>query len=110
MGEPVKAEWTGASGRKYTYWVYKLPANLRSGQNGNYIYAKAEGGYCQLLYIGQGDLGERTDIERHHQSKCLKRKGATYVHAHKNEREADRLAEEDDLLRNYPQAVPAHRL
>jgi hypothetical protein len=104
MAETPKVEWTGANGRKYTYWVYTLPTNLSSDQNGNYIYAKSEEGYWQPLYIGQGDLGDRTDIEQYHQSSCLKRKGATHVHAHKNERKADRLAEEDDLLRNHPEA------
>jgi hypothetical protein len=103
MTEPEKVEWAGASGKKYTYWVYALPANL-SSRDGNYIYPKIGNGLWQPIYIGEGDLGQRTDIDQHHQSYCLKRKGVTHVHAHKNEKEADRLAEEKDLLRNYTQA------
>jgi len=104
MSEPDKVEWTGASGTKYNYWVYALPANLNEGQDGNYIYAKVADGYWRPIYIGQGDLGKRTDIDQHHQSSCLKRKGATHMHCHKNSKEADRLAEENDLLANHPQA------
>lgn len=104
MSELETVEWSGASRTKYKYWVYQLPANVKSGQDGNYIYTKIENNYWQPLYIGQGDLGERTNIEKHHQSTCLKRKGATHVHAHKNDIEGDRLTEEDDLLRNYTQA------
>jgi hypothetical protein len=101
---PETVEWTGASGKKYTYWVYALPANINAGQDGNYIYTRVDNGRWQPIYIGQGDLGQRTDIDQHHQSTCLKRKGVTHVHAHNNGREADRLAEETDLLKNYPQA------
>jgi len=75
MAEPKKVEWTGASGTKYTYWVYELPANLSSGQNGNYIYAKVVDEYWQPLYMGQGDLRDRTDIDNHHQSSCLMKWG-----------------------------------
>lgn len=104
MTEPETVEWTGARGNKYKYWVYELPAILASGHDGNYIYTKVENQSWQPLYIGQGDLGDRTDIENHHQSACLKRKWATHVHTHENANEAARLAEEHDLLQNYPQA------
>lgn len=104
MSEPEKAEWTGQSGKRYAYWVYQIPVTLNAGQNGNYIYCKVVNGSWQPLYIGQGDLGARTDIDQHHQSDCLKRKGATHVHAHKTENERDRLSEEGDLLASYPQS------
>ena len=103
MNDHETVEWIGVSGNKYKYWIYGLPANLASGEKGNYIYTKVENRKWQPLYIGEGDLGDRTDIENHHQSACLKRKGATHVHAHTNATEANRLAEEDDLLKNYPQ-------
>lgn len=104
MADRETVEWTGASGKNYKYWIYELPAILASGVEGNYIYTRVENRQWQPLYIGQGDLGDRTDIENHHQSTCLKRKRATHVHAHTNPNKADRLAEEDDLLKNYPQA------
>lgn len=87
------AIWRGASCRTYTYWIYSLSAKLSSGQDGNYIYTKIVNQYWQPIYIGQGDLGDRTDVNTHHQSICLKSKGVTHVHAHVNSREADRLAE-----------------
>jgi len=42
MAEQETCVWTGVSGQKYTFYVYALPANLSSGQDGNYIYAKVE--------------------------------------------------------------------
>jgi len=50
------------------------------------------------------DLGDRTNINNHHQSRCLKSKGATHVHVHLNAREADRIAEEQDLLAGNPES------
>jgi hypothetical protein len=96
--------WKGASGKGYTYWIYQIPAGFNSGQDGNYIYAKVVNNTWVPLYIGQGDLGERTNIDNHHQSRCLKSKGATHVHAHKNVHETDRIAEEQDLLTGNPGA------
>jgi len=104
MADQGTVEWTGASGTKYTYWVYTLPTGLSSGQDGNYIYTKIVSNVWVPIYIGQGDLGDRTDIDKHHQSRCLKNKGATHVHAHKNAREADRKAEESDLLAAHAEA------
>ena len=104
MSEPQQVQWAGASGTKYTYYVYALPSNLSEGQDGNYIYAKIENNSWKPIYVGEGDLGMRTKIDNHHQAACLKSKGATHVHAHKNGVEKDRLAEEQDLLANYPQA------
>ena len=104
MSEPQQSQWTGASGKKYTYYVYSLPANLNEGQDGNYIYTKIENNSWKPIYIGEGDLGVRTNVDNHHQAICLKNKGTTHVHAHKNAVERERLAEEQDLLANYPQA------
>jgi len=104
MTEPEQIQWTGASGKKYTFYIYSLPANLNEGQDGNYIYTKIESSYWKPIYIGEGDLGVRTNIDNHHQAICLENKGATHVHAHKNVVENERYEEEQDLLSNYPQA------
>ena len=97
--------WKGASGAGYGYWVHGIPTSINPGQDGNYIYAKKDAqGLWQPIYIGQGDLKARTDIDNHHQSRCLKAHGATHVHVHTSGREAERLAEEQDLLSNYTQA------
>jgi hypothetical protein len=104
MSEPQQVQWTGASGTKYTYWVYSLPTNLNSEQDGNCIFTKFENSSWKPIYIRQGDRGTRTNIDNHHQSTCLRSKGATHLHAHKNAVERDRLSEVQDLHANYPQA------
>lgn len=96
--------WRGASGKGYTYWIYQIPASFNPGQNGNYIYTKVVGNTWVAVYIGQGDLSDRTNIDNHHQSRCLKSKGVTHIHVHVNSREDDRLAEEQDLLAGNPEA------
>ena len=96
------ADWIGASGKKYSYWVYPLPASIKSGQDGNYIFTKVVNNTWVPIYIGQGDIGDRLD--NHHQATCIKSKGATHLHAHKNADERARLAEEDDLLAAHPEA------
>ncbi len=96
--------WKGASGKGYTYWIYSIPASFNPRQNGNYIYTKVVNNMWTALYIGQGDLSERTNIDNHHQSRCLKSKGATHVHVHLNASEANRTAEEKDLLAKHLEA------
>jgi len=103
MIEHPTVQWTGASGTKYTYYVSALPASFNPNQNGNYIYSKLnENSRWIPVYIGQGDLKDRT--ENHHQVACIKRKDATHIHVHLNSQEESRLAEEKDLLANYTNA------
>lgn len=103
MPEYQEIQWTGASGKKYTYYIWKLPVDFSPDQNGNYIYSKLnENNKWVPIYIGQGDLKQRTD--NHHQAPCIKRKGATHIHVHLNVKEEDRTAEEKDLLANYTNA------
>jgi len=104
VAERLSVKWGGASGVEYKYWIYPIPARLDKGQDGNYIYSKLVNDMWEPLYIGQGDLGDRVDIDIHDQSRCLKSKGATHIHAHKNARKADRIAEEKDLLLEHPEA------
>lgn len=104
MSNPQAATWQGGSRRQYTFWVYQLPANLNSGQAGNYIFTKIVNGVWVPVYIGEGELSERTGLDIHHQRACLIQKGATHVHAHKNDVEQDRKAEETDLLAGNPDA------
>lgn len=103
MAEHVICKWIGASGTQYTYYIWVLPASFSENQDGNYIYSKksTQGNWIPI-YIGQGDLKDRT--ENHHQAGCISRKGATHIHVHLNPNEADRLAEESDLLANYTNA------
>ncbi len=104
MAEKQTCAWTGASGKSYTYYVHEFPPNFSEGQDGNYIFAKVnQSNQWVPIYIGEGDLSSRC-TDQHHQFKCIKSKGATHVHAHKNTRESDRHVEETDLLAAYPQA------
>jgi hypothetical protein len=96
MTDHPTATWTGASGTKYTYYVWPRHPDIKAGQVGNYIYAKSVGGRYQAVYIGQGDLSVRATSD-HHRTDCIDTKGATSVHVHINTVEKDRLAEERDL-------------
>lgn len=103
MAERPEINWVGASGTNYKYYIWELPVNFNPGQNGNYIYSRLNGNNRWVpIYIGQGELKDRT--ENHHQAACNRSKGATHVHVHLNGRETDRLAEERDLLANYTNA------
>lgn len=103
MSDHPTCKWEGGSGEYYTYYVWKLPANFDSGQDGNYIFAKKNSeGLWVPIYIGQGDLRERA--KNHHKAECIKRKGATHIHVHLNKVEENRLSEESDLLKVYSNA------
>lgn len=95
MAEP-EFYWTGASGKQYAYWSYKLPFSCDAVQNGNYIVTKIVDKVWFPIYIGQGDLNDRVNDETHYS--CAIRKGATHVHVHLNPIEKNRIAEEQDLL------------
>lgn len=101
MAAHETCDWTGATGKKYAYYVWPRHPNLNDGQMGNYIYSRLnENGQWVPLYIGQGDLAVRATKD-HHRIDCIDRKGATHIHLRLNPKEADRLAEERDLLMNY---------
>ena len=75
--------WPGKSGRKYLYWVYKLPLNIRNDP-GNYIFAKEiSPGKWTPVYIGETkDLSERFDD--HHKMPCIEQNGSTHIHVRVN--------------------------
>jgi hypothetical protein len=104
MTERQTCTWTGASGRKYVYDVFRRHPHVPPHQAGNFIYAKMDQHNRWVpIYIGQGDLTQRSAVERDHTA-CIDAKGATHVHLHVNFDKEDRLAEEKDLLSNFPQA------
>jgi hypothetical protein len=96
--------WTSASEKQYAYFIYALPRIFATGQIGNYIFTKIFNHVWGPVYIGQGDLRERGDIDSHHRGYCLKQKGATHIHAHLNENEANRIVEKKDLPAGHPEA------
>jgi hypothetical protein len=92
--------WTGASGKSYTYQVFDNPPHFKPNQDGNYIYAKVVNNMWVPIYIGEGSLSDGC-YAGHHQAPCIAQEGATHVHAHFNGDEANRKAEEEDLLARY---------
>jgi hypothetical protein len=73
--------------------------------DGNYIYVRRlVSGVCVPIYIGQGRLSDRCDINSHHQGRCIKSKSVNELHVHANLGVQARLAEEKDLLANHPEA------
>lgn len=104
MADHPTCTWTGASGNKYVYEVHTRHPKLPSNEPGNYIYAKLdEHGRWIPIYIGHGDLAQQAEAEPR-LVRCIDEKGATHVHLHANYDRDGRLAEEMDLLENFPQA------
>ena len=104
MANNETCTWIGASGKKYTYYIWPRHPNIKTGEVGNYIYTKKSSqGLWVPVYIGQGDLSVRCTTN-HHQIECINNKGATNIHLHLNSREEYRLSEEKDLLLRYTNA------
>jgi hypothetical protein len=93
-------QWTGKSGKAYTYWIYLIGANLKA-EAGNYIFARETKPNTYMpIYIGQTEnLSERFD--NHHKKDCIKDQGATHIHAHLNANKQSRLDEESDLIAKW---------
>ena len=105
MANQETCVWVGKSGARYTYYVYPRHPSINAGQDGDYIYAKKNAqGLWVPIYIGQGDLSKRATLD-HHRIDCIDAKGATHVHMRLNAKKDDRLAEEQDLLANYKNAL-----
>ncbi|WP_157095452.1 hypothetical protein [Bradyrhizobium sp. AT1] len=108
MAGQETCQWIGSSGQKYLYYVYPRGPSINAGQDGNYIYAKKNAaGYWVPIYIGEGDLSKRASTD-HHRSQCIDLKGATHVHLRLNPSKDARRAEEQDLLKNYKNALTPH--
>lgn len=103
MNKTKTCTWIGKSGKKYKYFVYKLPYSFKEKQDGNYIYAKLVEKKWRPIYIGQGDLHDRVS-DSHHRALCIKTRKTTHVHAHLNPKEQNRISEETDLLQKHTQA------
>ena len=95
-------DWTGASGKKYTYHVHDLNFDPNPNQDGNYIFEKVVNSVWNAVYVGEGDLKERIAAAK--RDGCVTRKAATHIHAHLNGSEKNRKAEEADILAGNPEA------
>lgn len=94
--------WHGFSGKEYKYWIYDIDYNSFDPVPANYIFAKeTKPKSHDAIYIGETeDISERFDY--HHKMVCIKRNGATHIHAHKSSKDKSvRVAEEQDLIRKW---------
>jgi hypothetical protein len=94
--------WKGASGKSYLYYIKDIDFNFKEDQNGNYIFCKKIKGVWKAIYIGEGDLEDRTKFRIN--DGCVKTKGSTHIHAHIENSESDRKKEETDILNNHPES------
>lgn len=104
MASEGTCKFIGASGTNYTYHIYPIGTTFKEA-DGNYIYAKknTEGEWV-LIYIGEGDLADRSKLEQDRRGECISAKGATHFLCHLNASHDERRDEETDLLANYPDA------
>lgn len=88
--------WRGGSHRPYLFDVFPLNHEFPKGALGNYIFASETIAGWVAIYIGEGEIKERTnDVE--HRS-CAIRRGATHIHARLDSNEKSRKEIETDLL------------
>ncbi len=102
MADTPTIDWAGKSGKTYRHWIFPLPPNFKA-EEGNYVFAKEtapNNGKWLPIYIGQTEnLNERFDD--HHAMPCIKRNGATHIHAHANKSKQTRLDEEAGLIAEW---------
>ena len=100
MTTPTTCDWQGASERLYSYTIYGLNGTWNAVP-GNYIFAKQVPGGWQPLYIGEtGNLADR--MPNHEKWPCVRREGATHIHAHTSSADVStRRLEETDLLARF---------
>jgi hypothetical protein len=101
MARLGRCKWTGVSGQRHRYAIYKLPCRFRPGQLGNYIFAKySRENLWVPVYIGQGDLGACSG-PGHPLWQTLMEHGATHFHCHLAPVDDQRSGERMDLLARY---------
>ena len=95
-------QFTGKSGSQYKFWIYPLGTAFKDSP-GIYGWLKETApGTFRPVYFGQtGSLRDRHGGD-HHKEAEVKRNGATHICARVTSgTEAQRLAEEKDLIENY---------
>jgi len=108
MSEPLKINWTGQSGTTYPFWIYIRGTTFKEPCPGIYIHAKETKPHSWTpVYIGQTEnINER--LTNHEQKQCVDRNGATHIHIRIITDEAQRLAEEKDLIQKWKPACNTH--
>jgi hypothetical protein len=101
---PDLVTWRGSSGNTYKYWCMGVGARVKQIE-GNYIFAKRNpSGGWDAVYVGQGDLGSRANVDLHYKGELILDKGATHVHVRANPSLISRMTEWADLLKGHPEA------
>jgi excinuclease UvrABC nuclease subunit len=93
--------FNGKSGREYKFWIHPLGTSFKDSP-GVYGWLKeTQPGTFRPVYFGQSkSLSDRHG--NHEKEAEVKRNGATHICAHMTSgTEAERLAEEKDLIENY---------
>ena len=94
-----KVTWQGKSGKGYSYQVYNLNTDWNDAP-GNYIFAKKVPAGWAPIYIGETTSFKKR-IPGHEKWPCVRRYGATHIHAHTNADAKARKDEEKDLLARF---------
>ena len=104
MGKVGTVNWTGASGKIYSFDVYTLGTKFNEVEC-VYLYTKIVNNIYQPIYVGQtSQLATRLDQHANgdeDSDKCIQRSGATLLHVHMLKPESSRLAVETDLRKKY---------
>ena len=93
--------WTGISGKSYPFWIRDISSEF-DDEDGVYIFARQMQGGWHAVYIGEGNLRDRTRDETHR--KCAILKGATHIHAQTQSNQVERHKAETDLLAGNQEA------
>lgn len=92
-------DWPLGNGQALTFNIYDINSKPWNQVPGLYIFAKANGGYWNALYVGQTDnFADR--MPRHERLAEAVRKGATHIHAKTIMSASDRDLWEKMLIKN----------
>ena len=97
-----KMIWKGGSGKPYEFTIITIDKTFQPKYCGNYIFAKIVGNAWHAVYMGEGDLKDRT--ETHKTDGCVIKKGATHIHYRLNSDSKSSFADETDLLAGNQEA------
>jgi predicted GIY-YIG superfamily endonuclease len=104
MGMEGTQNWSGKSGKTYSFEVWNLATTTFNEVECIYIYTKLVNNYWQYIYVGQtSQLATR--VYQHStgndaSDKCIQRSSATYLHVLKLTPESARLDVETDIRNN----------
>jgi len=104
MGKEGTQNWTGNSGKIYTFEKWTLDTNFYEVEC-VYIYTKLVNNSWQCIYVGQtSQLATR--LYQHANGDddsdiCIQKSGATHLHVLQLKPESTRLNVETDLRNNY---------